>query len=117
MAKSLLGGYFTNFNGSAQNYIARLLSTTIVGVSENTPNAAVTFDVYPNPTNATVSVSLPDALLGQKISLLNTIGQVLETKNINATTMSYDLANLSNGIYFIQVQTNKGIVTKKVLKH
>jgi uncharacterized delta-60 repeat protein len=108
--KVLTGGLFSN-------NIARYLFTTIVGVSENMPNAAVTFDVYPNPTNATVSVSLPDALLGQKISLLNSIGQVLETKNINATTISYDLANLANGIYFIQVQTNKGIATKKVVKH
>lgn len=115
--KIIAVGRFTEFNGVSRSGIARLNATTIVGVSENTPNAAATFDVYPNPTNAMVSVSLPDALLGQKISLLNTIGQVLETKNITTTTMSYDLANLANGIYFIQVQTNKGIVTKKVVKH
>jgi uncharacterized delta-60 repeat protein len=114
--KIIIAGGFTNYNGTTTNAIVRLLPTTIVGIAENTTNAAFTFDVYPNPTNSMVSVSVPDVLLGQKISLLNTIGQVLETKNINATTMSYDLANLANGIYFIQVQTNKGIVTKKVVK-
>jgi uncharacterized delta-60 repeat protein len=115
--KIIAGGLFTAFDGVGRSRIARLNGTAIVGISENTPTAAFTFDVYPNPTNAMVSVSLSDALLGQKILLLNTIGQVLETKNITATTMSYDLANLANGIYFIQVQTNKGIITKKVVKH
>jgi hypothetical protein len=73
-------------------------------------------NVYPNPTNGIVQVTLPETLFGQTILLTNTMGQVLETKIINSTMLDYNLQNLSNGIYFIQVQTENGLISKKIVK-
>lgn len=85
------------------------LSGTVSNSQENfvTQN----FNVFPNPTNTHFEVTFTNKLQVKSISLLNNYRQhILET-----TTPLIDVSNLNKGIYYIQVDTNKGIGVKKVL--
>jgi len=76
-----------------------------------------TFKIYPNPTTGEliidngqltiINVDLFDVLGKKQLSIINC--QLLIVK--------MDISNLSNGIYFIKIETEEGTVTKKVIKH
>lgn len=72
--------------------------------------------IYPNPVAADfVYVSTNTAV--EKISVLNTGGATLLTVEPNATNQPYqiDLAQLPTGIYFVQIFTQYGTETKKIM--
>jgi hypothetical protein len=73
--------------------------------------------LVPNPTNGAIRITLPDVLLGQTMVLTNAVGQILQTTSITSTSVEYDLSNLADGIYFVQVQTHSGVITKKIVKN
>lgn len=69
--------------------------------------------VYPNPTNQFISFSSSIEL--SKIEIYNVVGQkVLE---LNPTQNSFDLGNLSNGIYILKAEDSAGnLGSIKVIK-
>lgn len=70
-------------------------------------------EVYPNPTTNSLFVIKPDDLEIQEIRVFNMLGQlVLQHSDLQIVPMQ----NVSNGMYFVQIQTNQGTVFKKVLK-
>lgn len=73
--------------------------------------------VYPNPINDIINISTGNAVI-QNIVIFNSFGQKVAEEKVNnsATKHSMSVANLESGIYFISVQTAKGIVRKKVIK-
>lgn len=69
--------------------------------------------VYPNPVNKTMQLKLSDNMQAKSVSILNSNGQ----KVIEQTEVSnIDVSELSAGLYFVQVITNKGISTQKFIK-
>lgn len=83
-------------------------------LDEATGIAEVTADnvnVYPNPTKDIVNVNAPAQI--NNIELFNITGQQISTFNVNNTTAQIDVAELANGIYFLKINTENGMVTKK----
>jgi hypothetical protein len=74
--------------------------------------------VYPNPAREHVMVDL-DAFSGhlQKIELVDATGQQVISPVLSPSGNSVDisLANLSEGVYFVRMYTDKGIVTRKII--
>ncbi|AFM06291.1 conserved repeat protein [Bernardetia litoralis DSM 6794] len=72
--------------------------------------------VYPNPTTSLLNVELNMALNATEVSLVNALGiELQKTKITNSNTITLDLENLSNGIYFVKIVSQKGIFYKKVV--
>ncbi len=72
--------------------------------------------VFPNPTSSILNIELKSALNASEITLVNALGMELQTKFIkNSDTITLDLENLSNGIYFVKITSQKGIFYKKVV--
>lgn len=80
------------------------------------PESKETFSVYPNPTSSLFTVNFKNVLIGN-ITIANTLGEVVSVKTINSLEMDIDLTSFSSGIYFVQVNTEKGIYTQKIIKH
>lgn len=84
---------------------------------EVTPSAVAEADhtvstVYPNPTQGVVKIEAENL---QSIGIFNAIGQkVFETK-ASGDAFEYDFGDLGNGVYFIRVETTKGMETKQVI--
>lgn len=80
-----------------------------VGIDEAGLNS---FKVYPNPSEGVVNITAVDDSDKATIRITNTVGAVVYTgkfsNNAGNNTMSLDLSNRANGVYFIELHTNSG---------
>ncbi|GHT15230.1 hypothetical protein AGMMS4956_14750 [Bacteroidia bacterium] len=86
-------------------------STT--GIASAADAAAIS--VYPNPAGDLVTVAGEHNITS--VALYNLAGQkLLQLEAANVNTVTVPLVGYSAGIYLLQITTEKGIVTKKVVK-
>ncbi len=72
--------------------------------------------VYPNPTTSLLNIELNTILNVNEVALVNALGIELKKTIINnSDKITLDLNNLSNGIYFVKIVSQKGIFYKKVV--
>jgi hypothetical protein len=69
------------------------------------------FLLYPNPASGKVTVNISDQRL-EKIQIFNVTGELMHEH----FTSEFFVTDLSNGMYFIVVQTEEHIFTGKFLK-
>lgn len=65
--------------------------------------------VYPVPSNGLVYVTTNDNVVVKTIQVYDVVGRLLQTTNNTNVTLS------TKGVYFLQVITNKGTATKRVV--
>ncbi|MEG1022022.1 MAG: T9SS type A sorting domain-containing protein, partial [Myroides sp.] len=69
------------------------------------------FKIYPNPASDILNISLESNLVFEKAVLYNNLGQIVKEANQEVV----DVSALAKGIYFVEVTTNQGKATKKVI--
>lgn len=74
--------------------------------------------IYPNPTNNNVTVELNSNfnLNNTRITILNSIGEVLVNQNATGYINTINLSNFSQGVYFIKITSNEGNYTQLLVK-
>jgi hypothetical protein len=72
----------------------------------NTQNS--TIKIYPNPANNKITIDATDVI---DVKLFDVLGKEVT----NAKTNDVDISNLTNGVYFIQVQTKQNTTTQKII--
>lgn len=76
------------------------------------------FSVYPNPANDLVTVSNNGSIQINKVSITDINGRTVKSLNYNGVTETQvNISDLNSGIYFMNIDTNEGIATKKVIKN
>jgi hypothetical protein len=73
----------------------------------------VTTAIYPNPATNFVNIQ-SGANIG-RIMIMNNIGQVVYSTVADSQSIQVNTSDLKKGIYFIQVETIKGMVTEKLI--
>ena len=68
--------------------------------------------IYPNPANSTVNI---DNVLGANISINDITGKTIYTKNNCLNNEKVEISNLKSGIYFIRIEDNSRVFTKKLI--
>lgn len=68
--------------------------------------------IYPNPAKTFVEVELVNRLQLKSVEIYNLLGK----KFIKTNKSFIDINNLTNGIYFMKVYTDKGSVNKRFIK-
>jgi Secretion system C-terminal sorting domain len=81
-------------------------------VSQNL--SAATFSLTPNPTEGVFQISLSQPEAGS-YQITNSLGQIVRSAQFNRQISQIDLSGEAAGLYFIQVMTQQGITTKKLL--
>ncbi len=69
--------------------------------------------LYPNPTSGVINLQKPDALQVTQVRIYNALGQLLYEKNYSETV---DVSKFSKGILFFQIETEKGVINKSIIK-
>ena len=69
-------------------------------------------NVYPNPTHGTLHIEAENI---EAISIYNLLGEKLFETSASGNSYEYDFNPQKAGIYFIRIQTDKGITTKRVV--
>lgn len=70
--------------------------------------------IYPTPTKGQLFIELPENTIAQRVYLLDLTGKLV--KELPNNESRFNLSTLPNGYYYLKVETNKGIIAKKVLK-
>ena len=70
--------------------------------------------VYPNPTTNNINIQSDEQIMN--ITVYNTIGQMVRNVSPAATNFSMEMSNLDTGMYFVNVFTETGSKTVKVIK-
>lgn len=71
--------------------------------------------VYPNPTNGIFSVDLSN-VEASNIRVFNALGQEVYAAKCSGNSITVDLKDNALGVYTVQVETNKGTVTQRIVK-
>ena len=68
--------------------------------------------IYPNPTRGTLKIEAENI---EGISIYNMLGEKLFGTSASGNCFEYDFSHHEAGLYFVDIQTKKGIVTKRVM--
>jgi hypothetical protein len=85
-------------------------SETLTGVDQ------VVFEellIFPNPAKDEVNISI-NSLMGN-VKITNNIGQVMYDQPVDASSVKINTNNFQSGIYFIEIQTETGVITEKLV--
>jgi len=92
-----------------------------VGITETDNNSSI--QIYPNPT--ATEIFIQSELQIEKVEIFDMMGRNVETlratsivrqSDIGQSEIVLNIAHLPNGIYFVRIQTETGVVTRKVVK-
>lgn len=71
--------------------------------------------LYPNPASTFINIELED-ITANRYSILDINGKILQSEKILDNKTTINISNLDSGIYFMHITTDKGKVSKKVVK-
>ncbi len=71
--------------------------------------------VFPNPTSGEIQLVLPKNGVFQTLKITNLLGQKILEKNISDEKTSLDLSAYPQGVYYLQLSSDRQSVTKKIV--
>ncbi len=86
-------------------------STVAVSVGLHELIKSTGISMYPNPANQNITISSKTFL--DKIEVLSVTGQLMMRENASGSVHLLDLANLTNGVYFISVYNKDNTVQRE----
>lgn len=104
----VIGGLGNDGNGENSGQVrvydlSALLSTNDVTLSK--------VALFPNPAKQQFTIQLQDELQLKEVAIYDSLGKFITSTNTNIIST----ANLSSGVYFVEITTNKGKVIKKLI--
>ena len=110
-----------NYGGSNPSFatyyrpIREVLDAQKSAVREPAP-AGDTIEVFPNPSTGMVTIlSGGTPVLGVRV--LNVLGEaVLSIPTPRESSINFDISKLASGTYFVQIETAKGFVLRKIIR-
>ena len=98
-------------------HITDTVDYTILQVPERPmPKEEAVVEVYPNPTNNTVCVVLPNEAEATEMELINMSGQVVATKTFSGKGSWMEMGDLPKGMYMLRIRNAEVCLTRKVLR-
>jgi len=103
---------FTNYLTTQNGIVQKSCSATGVE-SINDVHIAL----YPNPVMNTVSIASLQEINVTSVSIVNMMGQTMLNKNISSTdVLSFDVSSFANGMYVMNIVTDKGVRQETFVK-
>jgi hypothetical protein len=83
-----------------------------VSVSENTFEQWM---IYPNPVKDVLSIQVDEAMIGATVELMDLTSRLIRTLGISHLINHFDIEDIPNGVYYIQMKMNDHIQLKKIV--
>lgn len=117
------GTYYIGFNYTAPAHTAAnngglLLDTFHIDEAQTAGTedfASSTLAVFPNPASNVINVTNTEVLNNVQIVDLN--GRTVKSVKVNATEAQINVSDLAAGVYMMNIATDKGTTTKKIVKN
>lgn len=107
----------TLINDCGSISVTRLISTTgpVTTGIDNVTGLQRSISIAPNPSKATTIVMASNDIKMKSIVVYNLLGQkVFAQENVNASKYELNVSSLSDGMYNVIIDTDKGQTTKKL---
>ena len=95
---------------TAEQYVMNVLGDELLSVGEN---LAQMVSVYPNPASTVLNISLPSNVEVINATLTDMLGR---TTGVVYSNGEMNVSGLSQGVYFLNLETNFGSYTQKIVK-
>lgn len=99
----------TNYNNAEASVFINVL------LGSSTITKTITSSVYPNPTTGLVIISYSEASIN-KVTVSDITGKLLISEDFSSDVINIDLSSLPSGVYFLEINSDKGIITEKIVK-
>ncbi|MFA5541038.1 MAG: T9SS type A sorting domain-containing protein [Bacteroidales bacterium] len=70
---------------------------------------------YPNPTYKEINIKSESVI--NSIEIYNSLGQRVYQSVVNSNTKTIDISSFTNGVYILGVNTENGVIRKKIIKN
>ena len=82
------------------------------------PTNSIDISIYPNPSSSSMVISTPSDFIMRRIIMYESSGrEVLMQNNINDSTYNLDVAGKLPGIYLLQIWSDTGVISRKIIVH
>jgi len=116
LANEVIGGPL----GTLQNFAlsgvtSNWIQDTTANETLNTNEFSITdnIKVYPNPSTGIFNISIQE---DASVEVHDMLGKVIYTNKVKSGNSTIDISNYQSGMYLLQVETENGSVTKKIIK-
>ena len=106
--------YASQNNGTCESPTRLAVTATLGTCLGNDQFVFKQIKLYPNPVTDMLTITNTDVMSG--LTVVDMLGRILMTKNINDTETRVDMSNLPTGTYLVQVTIDSAIKTFKVIK-
>ena len=114
VASNLAAGCYTvmvtDVAGCSNSYSVCVLTEVTSGISQQDTESPVI--LFPNPAHTTFNAESNSEFT---LTLINQLGQIIYTGNSIQNKLLINVGNFSQGVYYVQVESDRGIVTKKII--
>jgi hypothetical protein len=110
--QSMTYQYMFTMSDSSET-VVRMMFDFEVGIKELSSSS---ISIHPNPTKDWITVSLEEGT-ATSVTIRNSFGQLLlSDKTPSTNQIELDLSSYPTGIYFLQLEVDGQVITKKVVK-
>jgi uncharacterized delta-60 repeat protein len=110
--KIVVVGYTTPLNsGSVFSIVRYMDSATITGIASLSLDQSIS--IFPNPGNGIFTIQCPVNI--SELEILNAFGEKCIATTVNNLHETVNLSSQPNGIYFLQLKTDQGVLNKKII--
>lgn len=110
--KIVVSGSFSSYNGTLAKQIIRLNGNSVLATIDHPFESKMA--CYPNPVKDVLQFT-PDALTtAQSYTIYDCLAH--EVKRAIGFSDKIDVRDLSNGVYILKIETNRGCLTQKFIK-
>jgi uncharacterized repeat protein (TIGR01451 family) len=97
--------------------VTNTVSTTVSQLGTD-DFATVNFSLYPNPVKNILTIQLESNIIVKSVSIFNTLGQLVKIlpNTFEDSTITADVSDLNTATYFVQVISDQGKTSKKLIK-
>ena len=100
-------------DGNLSDWTAAITpQTTNVGIENYLSNSVI---LFPNPAKEVINIQCAMYNV-QSVEVIDVYGKVINTLNVTENPTRINVSGLANGMYFVRVTTEMGVVTKQFVK-
>jgi len=93
------------------DFMTSRYTSGLVGIEDNVVLSS--FNIFPNPVKEQLTINTENEIINS-IKIIDVTGKTIKVFTQNTTTIN--VVDLAKGLYVLQVQTDKGIGTKRFIK-
>jgi hypothetical protein len=96
--------------GLPNSFVMNVTGDVVLGTDDN---LASQVSIFPNPATTRINIDVPANIEILSVALYDIVGKNTGAILVNG---SMDVSNLSRGVYILNVKTDQGTLTQKVIK-